>query len=434
MDLAYLPALPKEEFLHRRQKVLSQMQNNSALLLFSEKEKRRNNDCYYPFRQDSNFWYLTGFNEPDSALLLIKTDQEQHSILFLRPKNTLLEIWNGKRLGIEEAPNKLEVDQAYSIDDFSTLFPEITRKLTALYHVHTIHLWGDDLLKKSALRFNQILDWRPILSEMRLIKSHHEIRLLQQAAQISAFGHIKAMQEVRPNRFEYEIESEILYEFNRFGARFPAYNSIIAGGENACILHYTENDQPLKEGELVLIDAGAEFATYAGDITRTFPVSGKFSQAQKAIYQLVLDVQKYAIENLVIGSSIKKVNDQVIRKKVEGLLKLGILQGNIDKIIEEKAYCQFYMHGLGHWLGLDVHDVGNYGTDRDRILEAGMVLTVEPGIYISPNANVPAQYKGIGVRIEDNILITDYGNKILTAAAPKEIQDIEELMLNAKKN
>ena len=291
-----------------------------------------------------------------------------------------------------------------------------------------IHTWGDKLVAESAVNFIEILDWRPMLSEMRLIKSPNEIRLMQQAGQITALGHIKAMQTTRPNRFEYEIESDILHEFNRHCARFPSYNSIVAGGNNACILHYTENDRPLNDGDLVLIDAGCEFAMYAGDITRTFPVNGKFSQPQREIYELVLKAQKRAIELLVPGNSIKQANDEVIRIKTQGLVDLGILKGNVDTLIEQQAYRQFYMHGLGHWLGLDVHDVGSYGQDKQRILEIGMVITVEPGIYIAEDADVPEQYKGIGVRIEDNLLMTEYGNKILTAAAPKEIADIENLM------
>ena len=430
MDLAYMAELPQEEFTERRQRVLAQMNPNSALLLFSEIEKRRNNDCDFPFRQDSYFWYLTGFNEPNAALLLVKTEQAEKAIVFLRPRDPLMETWNGRRLGVERAPQKLNVDEAYSIDDFKTILPKHLENTTALYYVPEIHPWGDLLLIESAVNFADVLDWRPIISEMRLIKSPNEIRLMQQAGQITALAHIKAMQETRPNRFEYEIESEILHEFNRHGARFASYNSIVAGGNNACILHYTENDQPLKNGDLVLIDAGCEFAMYAGDITRTFPVNGKFTQAQREIYELVLKAQKRAIELLVPGSSIKQVNDEVIRIKVQGLVELGILHGNVDELIEQKAHRQFYMHGLGHWLGLDVHDVGEYGEERNRTLEVGMVITVEPGIYISEEANVPAQYKGIGVRIEDNLLMTEYGNKILTAAVPKEIDDIENLMNN----
>ena len=428
MELAYMAELPKEEFWERRTRVFAQMQPNSALLLFSEIEKRRNNDCTYPFRQDSYFWYLTGFNEPNAALLLLKTEQAEKAIIFLRPRDPLLETWNGRRLGVERAPQQLNVNEAYSIEAFATVLPKILKNLTALYHVPEIHTWGDKLVTESAVSFNEILDWRPMLSEMRLIKSPNEIRLMQQAGQITALGHIKAMQTTRPNRFEYEIESDILHEFNRHCARFPSYNSIVAGGNNACILHYTENDRPLNDGDLVLIDAGCEFAMYAGDITRTFPVNGKFSQPQREIYELVLKAQKRAIELLVPGNSIKQANDEVIRIKTQGLVDLGILKGDVDTLIEQQAYRQFYMHGLGHWLGLDVHDVGSYGQDKQRILEIGMVITVEPGIYISEDADVPEQYKGIGVRIEDNLLMTEYGNKILTAAAPKEIADIENLM------
>lgn len=428
MELAYMAELPKEEFWERRTRVFAQMQPNSALLLFSEIEKRRNNDCTYPFRQDSYFWYLTGFNEPNAALLLLKTEQAEKAIIFLRPRNPLLETWNGRRLGVEHAPQQLNVNEAYSIEEFSTVLPKILKKLTALYYVPEIHTWGDKLVTESAVSFSEILDWRPMLSEMRLIKSPNEIRLMQQAGQITALAHIKAMQTTRPNRFEYEIESDILHEFNRHCARFPSYNSIIAGGNNACILHYTENDRPLNDGDLVLIDAGCEFAMYAGDITRTFPVNGKFSQPQREIYELVLKAQKRAIELLVPGNSIKQANDEVIRIKTQGLVDLGILNGDVDTLIEQQAYRQFYMHGLGHWLGLDVHDVGSYGQEKQRILEIGMVITVEPGIYISEDADVPEQYKGIGVRIEDNLLMTEYGNKILTAAAPKEIADIENLM------
>ncbi|WP_114908309.1 Xaa-Pro aminopeptidase [Haemophilus haemolyticus] len=428
MELAYMAELPKEEFWERRTRVFAQMQPNSALLLFSEIEKRRNNDCTYPFRQDSYFWYLTGFNEPNAALLLLKTEQAEKAIIFLRPRNPLLETWNGRRLGVERAPQQLNVNEAYSIEEFATVLPKILKNLTALYHVPEIHTWGDKLVTESAVSFSETLDWRPMLNEMRLIKSPNEIRLMQQAGQITALGHIKAMQTTRPNRFEYEIESDILHEFNRHCARFPSYNSIVAGGNNACILHYTENDRPLNDGDLVLIDAGCEFDMYAGDITRTFPVNGKFNQPQREIYELVLKAQKRAIELLVPGYSIKQANDEVIRIKTQGLVDLGILKGDVDTLIEQQAYRQFYMHGLGHWLGLDVHDVGSYGQDKQRILEIGMVITVEPGIYISEDADVPEQYKGIGVRIEDNLLMTEYGNKILTAAAPKEIADIENLM------
>ena len=432
MDLAYMAALPKEEFAQRRAKVFEQMQDDSLFLVFSDIERRRNDGCDYPFRQDSYFWYLTGFNEPNSALLLRKQQGEEQAIMFVRPSDKLLEIWNGRRLGVDNAPQTLLVDTAYAIDKFVPQFKNLMQKQTALYYAPKQQPWGDALLEQSAVEFLSVFNWKPMLGEMRLFKSENEIALMQQAGQISALAHIKAMQQTRPNRLEYEVESDILHEFNRFGARYPSYNSIIAGGENACILHYSENDMPLRDGDLVLIDAGCEFALYAGDITRTFPVNGKFSKAQKAIYEIVLQAQKRAIELLVPGSSIAKANEEVIRIKTEGLVRLGILKGNVDELIEQKAYREFYMHGLGHWLGLDVHDVGEYGENRDRTLEPGMVLTVEPGLYLSKEADIPEQYKGIGIRIEDNLLITEYGNKNLTSAAPKEITDIEKLMAEAK--
>lgn len=432
MDLAYLAQIPAQEFAERRAKLLDKMQDNSVLLVFSEIEKRRNNDCHYPFRQDSYFWYLTGFNEPSAVLALVKSAEQSQQILFLRQSDPIGEIWNGRRLGVENAPTTLGVDKAYAIDDIAPQLAKIFAKSTALYHYQGLHYWADQLLASLTLPPQQS-SWQGWLDEMRLVKSKNEIALIQQAGQISALAHIRAMQQTRPNRFEYELEAELLYEFSRHQARFVAYNSIVAGGENACILHYTENNMPLKEGDLVLIDAGCEFAMYAGDITRTFPVNGRFSEPQKALYNLVLKAQKRAIALLVAGNSIKMANDEVIRIKVEGLVELGILQGDTEPLIAENAHRQFYMHGLGHGLGLDVHDVGDYGENRNRPLEVGMVITVEPGLYISAQANVPEQYKGIGIRIEDNIVITEYGNKVLTSAVPKEIEDIEQLMQQAEK-
>ncbi|MFU2059085.1 Xaa-Pro aminopeptidase [Avibacterium volantium] len=433
MDLAYLAQIPAEEFVQRREKLLAQMAENSLAIIFSAQEQVRNKDTHYPFRQDSYFWYLTGFNEPDAILVLAKSTQQSRTILFLRPSDPLMETWNGRRLGVEKAAAKLNLDEAYSIEDFVPQWQKISQNFTALYHNPEPQPWGNKLLEKSAVQFSQVFDWAAILDEMRLIKSTNEIALLQQAGQITALGHLRAMKQTRPNRLEFEIEGELLHEFNRFGARFPSFNCIVAGGENACILHYNENDQPLKDGELVLVDAGCEFAYYAGDITRTYPVNGKFSQAQREIYEIVLNAQKHAIKSLVAGNNIQQVNQEVIRIKVEGLVRLGILQGEVDQLITDEAYKAFYMHGLGHWLGIDVHDVGLYSLEkdsklRDRPLEVGMVLTVEPGLYIPSNADVPAQYKGIGVRIEDDIVITEYGNKVLTSAVPKEIDEIEQVM------
>ncbi|MDY6216153.1 Xaa-Pro aminopeptidase [Actinobacillus porcinus] len=438
MDLAYMAELPKQEFIARRAKLVEQLGDNFAAIIFSATEQTRSNDTTYPFRQDSYFWYLTGFNEPDSVLVLTRKNGQNQTALFLRPNDPEMETWNGRRLGVENAPDILNVDCAFSINSLEEELPGLLANVAHLYHLQALREHNDTLLISLLPLTVKMMELRPYLDEMRLFKSPNEIRLMQQAGQISALGHIRAMREMRPNRFEYEIESEILHEFNRFGARFPSYNSIVAGGENACILHYTENDQPLKDGDLVLIDAGCEFAMYAGDITRTFPVNGKFSPPQREIYEIVLAAQKRALELLVVGNNIQQVNDEVVRIKVEGLVRLGILQGDVDELIANNAHREFYMHGLGHWLGLDVHDVGSYSNDtenadrnskkRDRTLDIGMVLTVEPGLYISPKSDVPEQYKGIGVRIEDNILITEYGNKNLTCAVPKEIEEIERLM------
>lgn len=426
MDLAYLQKMPLAEFQARRERVLAQMAENSAWVIFTESEKRRNRDCDYLFRPDSDFWYLTGFAEPQAALLLLKKQGVGRSVLFLRERDPLKETWNGRRLGTEKAPDTLAVDEAYDIEQIDAVLAEKLQDLSACYYAEGGQPWGDVVMKQATSMSFQ--DWRPILAEMRLIKSELEVALIQQACQISAFGHLRAMKQTRPNRYEWEIEGEIQYEYSRFGARFPAYNHIVAGGDNACILHYNENNAVLKAGELLLIDSGAEFDYYAGDITRTIPISGRFNEAQRDIYQLVLEAQKTAIKLLTPNSSIKQANDKAVEILVEGLVKLGILQGSVHELIAQNAHKRFYMHGLGHWLGLDVHDVGDYGEERDRKLEIGMVLTVEPGLYLGVAEDIPEKYRGIGVRIEDNVLITEYGNKILTGAAPKEIEDIEAIM------
>lgn len=436
MDLAYLQKMPQTEFHERRQRLFAQMQDNSALIVFTESEKRRNSDCDYLFRPDSYFWYLTGFAEPKSALLLVKTADKQESVLFLREKDPLMETWNGRRLGLAAAPAALLIDEAYDIENLQGVLAKKLANLTACYYAVGLQNWGDSAVFGSfeAIRAERqkapttLIDWQPMLAEMRLFKSPNELALIQQACHISALAHVRAMQQTRPNRYEMEIEGEIQHEFSRFGARFASYNQIVAGGENACILHYNENDQVLQDGELLLIDSGAEFAMYAGDITRTIPINGKFSPAQKAVYEIVLDAMKAASKHLVPQGSIYQANEAAVRIMTEGMVRLGILKGEVAQLIKEKAYRTYYMHGLGHWLGLDVHDVGDYGTDRNRPLEVGMVLTIEPGLYIPKHADVPEEYKGIGIRIEDNLLITEYGNKNLTSGVPKEIAEIEALM------
>ncbi|MNG82659.1 Xaa-Pro aminopeptidase [compost metagenome] len=313
-----------------------------------------------------------------------------------------------------------------------------------VYHAQGEYAYADQLLfsalDKLRKGFRQnlqapatLIDWRPWVHEMRLFKSAEELAVMRRAGEISALAHTRAMEKCRPGMFEYQLEAEILHEFTRLGARYPSYNTIVGGGENACILHYTENESELRDGDLVLIDAGCEYKGYAGDITRTFPVNGKFSKPQRALYDIVLKSLLRALELLKPGASIREANDEVVRIMITGLVELGVLKGDVDQLIAEQAHRQFYMHGLGHWLGLDVHDVGNYVTPaRDRELEPGMVLTVEPGLYIAPDADVPEQYRGIGIRIEDDIVITAGGNENLTAGVVKDADAIEALMAAAR--
>ncbi|HCX00295.1 MAG TPA: Xaa-Pro aminopeptidase [Pantoea sp.] len=434
-----------DTFQQRRQALLAKMAPGSAALIFAAPEVTRSNDSEYPFRQNSDFWYFTGFNEPQALLVLIKSDAtHNHSVLFNRVRDLTAEIWFGRRLGQDAAPEKLGVDRALPWDDIGQQLHLLLNGLDVVYHAQGEYAETDTLvfaaLEKLRRGFRQnfsapatLTDWRPWVHEMRLFKGPEEIDLLRRAGKISALAHTRAMEACRPGQFEYQLEGEIHYVFNRHGARFPAYNTIVGSGENGCILHYTENESELRDGDLVLIDAGCEFHGYAGDITRTFPVNGTFSAPQRAIYDIVLASLYKALALFRPGVSIREVNEEVVRIMVSGLVDLGILQGDVETLIAEEAHRQFFMHGLSHWLGLDVHDVGHYGTpSRDRMLEPGMVLTVEPGLYIAPDADVPAEYRGIGVRIEDDILITETGNENLTDSVVKDADAIEALMAAAR--
>lgn len=434
-----------DTFQQRRQALLTKMAPGSAALIFAAPEVTRSNDSEYPFRQNSNFWYFTGFNEPQALLVLIKSDEtHNHSVLFNRVRDLTAEIWFGRRLGQDAAPEKLGVDRALPWDDIGQQLHLLLNGLDVVYHAQGEYAEADALvfaaLEKLRRGFRQnfsapatLTDWRPWVHEVRLFKDEEEIAILRRAGQISALAHTRAMEACRPGLFEYHLEGEIHYVFNRHGARFPSYNTIVGSGENGCILHYTENESELRDGDLVLIDAGCEFHGYAGDITRTFPVNGKFTAPQRAIYDIVLASLYKALALFGPGVSIRDVNEEVVRIMVSGLVELGILQGEVETLIAEEAHRPFFMHGLSHWLGLDVHDVGHYGTpSRDRILEPGMVLTVEPGLYIAPDADVPAEYRGIGIRIEDDILITETGNENLTDSVVKDADAIEALMAAAR--
>lgn len=428
----------------RQQRFINQMPENSVAIFFSGQAKIRSRDTEFTFCPDKYFYYLTGFNEPDSLLILCAANSTTLSpakhILFCREKDPQAEVWHGRRLGTRAALSDLGMDAAYPWQERRVELIKIFNGTTLLFWAQSHQAEQDDIVlsvleelrdgERTGMQApNSQQDWRPILDEMRLFKSSEEIKLLQKAIDISILGHLRAMKECHPGLMEYQLQAHIEHEFAINAGRTPSYASIVGGGNNACILHYTENNAALKTQELVLIDAGAEYQGYAGDITRTLPINGQFTPAQKLLYQLVLDVQLEAIKLMIPGNNIKQVQDHVIKQITQGLLKLEILQGELDTLIKEQAYKAYYMHGIGHWLGLDVHDVGSYGgINRDRPFTAGMVLTVEPGIYINNNAQVPDQFKGIGIRIEDNLTITAHGNTVLSSELPKTIDAIEALM------
>jgi Xaa-Pro aminopeptidase len=434
----------QQEFLRRRQALLAKMAPASAALIFAAPEATRSADSEYPYRQNSDFWYFTGFNEPEAVLVLIKSDEtHNHSVLFNRLRDKTAEIWFGRRLGQEAAPEKLAVDRALAFSEIGEQLHLLLNGLDVVYHAQGEYDYADSIVFAALDKLRRgsrqnlsapatLTDWRPWVHELRLFKSEEEIAVMRRAGEITALAHTRAMEKCRPGMFEYQLEGEILHEFNRHGARFPSYNTIVGSGENGCILHYTENESEMRDGDLVLIDAGCEYKGYAGDITRTFPVNGKFTAPQREIYDIVLESLDTALKLYRPGTSMQEVTGEVIRIMVSGLVKLGILKGEVDSLIADNAHRPFFMHGLSHWLGLDVHDVGAYGQDRSRLLEPGMVITVEPGLYIAPDADVPAQYRGIGIRIEDDILITADGNENLTASVVKSADDIEALMAAAR--
>ncbi|MEB8478157.1 Xaa-Pro aminopeptidase [Cronobacter malonaticus] len=438
--------MTQQEFLRRRQALLAKMAPASAALIFAAPEATRSADSEYPYRQNSDFWYFTGFNEPEAVLVLIKSDEtHSHSVIFNRLRDKTAEIWFGRRLGQEAAPAKLGVDRALAFNEIDEQLYQLLNGLDVVYHAQGEYAYADtivftalDKLRRGA-RQNlsapaTLTDWRPWVHEMRLFKSPEELAVMRRAGEISALAHTRAMQKCRPGMYEYQLEGEILHEFTRHGARFPSYNTIVGGGENGCILHYTENESQLRDGDLVLIDAGCEYKGYAGDITRTFPVNGKFTPAQRAVYDIVLESLEAALRLFRPGTSIQDVTGDVVRVMVKGLIGLGILKGDVEQLVAENAHRPYFMHGLSHWLGLDVHDVGFYGPDRSRILAPGMVITVEPGLYIAPDADVPEEYRGIGIRIEDDIVITETGNENLTASVVKSADDIEALMAAARRS
>jgi Xaa-Pro aminopeptidase len=435
----------------RRHHLMQQLHNTASTmrqggaiaLVLSAPEVRRNRDVDYPYRQDSYFAYLTGFNEPYAALLLNTQTGEQ--LIFCRAKDPEKEIWDGRRLGVDAAATTLGVDVAYAITELPTQLVKHLQGRSLVAYVM------DDALATTAIQ-NALPQVKTLirngvtspvmqadlaywLDEMRLFKDETELSIMRQAATISAHAHIRAMQSCRAGDYEYTLEATLLHEFYRHGSIFPAYGSIVAGGGNACVLHYRENNAQLHDGDLVLIDAGCELHNYASDITRTFPVSGRFSPEQRAIYEIVLDAQRAALAKTYSGQSWQAPHEAALRVLVQGMIDLKFVTGTVDGVIEQGTYKQFYMHKTGHWLGMDVHDCGQYRdlssplTEKPwRTLQPNMVLTVEPGFYIQPADNVPEAFWHIGIRIEDDVAITETGHEILSAKAPKTISAIEALM------
>ena len=428
------------DFVAHRKTLLSAMDDNSIAVIPSAKMHVRNRDAEFPFRQDSDFFYLTGFTEDNACLVLVKKSGETASHLFCQPKIKEMEIWTGYRLGPDAAIEQLAVESAFPIDELTKQLPEL---MSDCQHVYSI--WGKDTehdqmllqaiesvklkVRTGVTAPTAMLAIEPLLHEQRLIKSDAEIDCMQRAANISAQAHIEAMKQVKPGLYEYQLEGTIRNYCAQNGSRFDAYSSIVGAGANACVLHYTANDQEIKNGDLILIDAGCEVNHYASDITRTFPANGSFSSEQKALYQIVLDAQLAAIDAVKPGNHFNQPHEAALQVITQGLVKLGLLTGDVDELIEKEAYKPFYMHKTGHWLGLDVHDVGAYKQNGEwRELEPGMVLTVEPGIYVAPDeASVDEKWRGIGIRIEDDVLVTDQGHLVLTANVPKSVEEIEAL-------
>ena len=424
---------------------MKRMASDSVAIIPGSLEATRSNDTHYRYRQSSDFFYLTGFEEPE-AIAVIAPGREQQYTLFVRPRDPEREIWDGRRAGVEGARASFGADEAFPIEEFTEKLGDILNGARNLYYrIGEGNAELDQKIISQLARMRSmgrrgisppqtIIDTGTVLHEMRLIKTEDEIALMQRAADIAAEAHREAMREARAGMKEYEIEALIEYVFRRNGASAPAYSSIVGGGANATILHYINNDAELRDGDLLLIDAGAEYQGYASDITRTFPVSGRFTDAQRDVYNLVLEAQTACIGMTRPGVTIDELHDHSVKILTEGMVRLGLLKGEVDKLIEEEKYKQFYMHRLGHFLGMDVHDVGRYHVEGEsRRLEPGMVITIEPGLYISAETkDIPEKYLGIGVRIEDDVLVTEEGHRVLTDKAPKEVAEIENLMDQSK--
>lgn len=428
-------------FVQRREALFEQMAERSVALIQSGSELIRNRDVEHPFRAESDFHYLTGFLEPDAVLVLVKSETNQ-AVLFLRPKDKEKEIWDGRRLGVDQAVETLAVDQAWCIAELEEQLPKCLENIDHIYFSYAqLMEWTPKIeqalqglrakIRQGVTAPTSLLDLDSLLHEMRLFKTEQEIEWLRDAAQISVKGHLAAMQAAPQSDYEYQVQAALEGAFKQNGSPRVAFNTIAAGGDNACVLHYTENDAPLNKASLILVDAGAEYKGYAGDITTTFPVGGKFSAEQKALYELVLKAQQASIKAVKPGVPYDVPHQTVLQVLTAGLVELGLLQGSIEELIESEAYKRFFMHGTGHWLGRDVHDVGRYKLDGDwRPLQEGMVLTIEPGLYVAADDDsVAQQWRGIGIRIEDDVLVTTSGHEVLTKGLPRTVEEIEAYMI-----
>ena len=429
------------EFKRRRCELMALMEANSIAILPGAVARFRNSDVEFRFRQDSDFHYLSGFDEPDAVLALIPGREHGEAILFCHERDDDHERWHGKITGPERAMQMYGIDDAFPIADIDDILPGLIEGRSRLYYamgndpdfdsqvIDWVRMIGTNG-QSSAESPAEFVQLEQYLHELRLFKSRTEIEMMKRAAEATAKGHLRIMRQTNPGVMEYELEAELYHEFAMNGARWPAYPAIVGGGENACTMHYVENDEELVDGDLVLVDAGGEYENYASDLTRTFPVGGRFSEPQAEVYDIVLKAQEAAIDAVQPGNTWNEPHEAAVREVTRGLIDLGILEGDLEVLLAEEAYLPYCPHKTGHWLGLDVHDVGDYQVNTQwRVFEEGMVTTIEPGIYFGPEqTEVPVSYRGIGIRIEDDVLVTKRGNEVLTAAVPKSRGEIEKVM------
>ena len=428
-----------KEFEKRRSQLMRMVGPGGVVILPSATIRTRTRDIEYSYRQDSDFYYMTGFPEPEAVVVLAPGRASGEYLIFCREKNPEREQWDGKRAGQAGAVETYGADDAFPIDDLDDILPGIMESCSRIYYTMGMYSefdsrmadWVNSLrskLSRGVQSPHEFVALDHLLHDMRLFKSRGELSAMRKSAKVAVAAHKRAMQITRPGMYEYEVEAEFSHEFRRNGA-MASYNPIVAGGKNACILHYVENDQLLNDGDLLLIDAGCELNYYASDVTRTFPVNGRFTAAQRAVYEIVLEAQRAAIEKTVVGNHWNEPHDAAVQAITKGLKKLGLLEGSLPKLMKDGAYQPFYMHRTGHWIGIDVHDVGDYKVGNEwRMLESGMVTTVEPGIYIGNSRKIPKEFRNIGIRIEDDVAITSKGPDVLSKGLVSDPDDIEALM------